>query len=447
MRVLVAAGNVVFAGPLGAGSVAYVDADQLPEDGEAEIEALVIPEGAADDDRSSAALRALTARVRDALAGLDGVVEIVGGGVAAQLLRDSAMVPEDLAEGAPAVIVDLTGHPESDLLDLCSGLPTSGRSSWPGIRRAVQPTSTSTRTSMSVGYASSGCRLPVMVRRRFSRLPAGPYRLPLRKRRSAIPSQSVLRGTASRRSPSARVVSPAPRSREACRPCDVTICRPSPSEHTNRDLDLRKVQARRRGDHATRPLQRGAVGVAHGQRGKRPEWVYEPAGWDASSVKGWDVKAMKMTHARAWPGWVDAIRGTGPLGVDFCRAMREDAGGVFATVPQRDLAWAHNTVMSYGYVLALTARGRSELAVLDWGGGAGQYYLLSKALLPGVTFDYQIRENEQVCEIGRELCPDATFHTADETIEGEFDLAYSASALQFIEDWKHVVRSMARVVA
>ena len=179
--------------------------------------------------------------------------------------------------------------------------------------------------------------------------------------------------------------------------------------------------------------------------GKRNEWVYEPAGRVAPNVKGWDVGEMRMTHTRAWPNWLAAVSGSGPLGVDFCRAMREDDGGVFATVPHRDLVWAHNNVFSYGYVLALTARGRSGLSVLDWGGGAGQYYPVSSALLPGVTFDYHVRDLSQVCEIGRELCPDVTFHTADDTIEGSFDLAYSASSLQFIEDWKHVVQTMARV--
>jgi hypothetical protein len=38
-----------------------------------------------------------------------------------------------------------------------------------------------------------------------------------------------------------------------------------------------------------------------------------------------------------------------------------------------DLAFAHNFVMTFGYVLARTAQSQKRVSVLDWGGGVGQY--------------------------------------------------------------------------
>jgi hypothetical protein len=111
MRVVVDDGNVIFAGPLATGSVAYVDADQLPEDGEADIEALVVPDGAPADDAGLSALRLLAAPLRDALAGVEGVVDVVGVGAVAWLVRTDRG-SHRLAEDAPAAVVDLTGDPD-----------------------------------------------------------------------------------------------------------------------------------------------------------------------------------------------------------------------------------------------------------------------------------------------------------------------------------------------
>jgi hypothetical protein len=111
MRVVVADGTVIFAGPLATGSVAYVDADQLPEEGEAVIEALVVPDAAPADDGGLRALCLLAAPVRDALAGVEGAVDVVGAGAVAWLIR-SDLGSHRLAEDAPAAVVDLTGDPD-----------------------------------------------------------------------------------------------------------------------------------------------------------------------------------------------------------------------------------------------------------------------------------------------------------------------------------------------
>jgi hypothetical protein len=111
MRAAVTDGSVVFTGPLSAGFVAYVDSDQLPRAGDAEIEALVVPDGSPVDDGGALALGALAAGVRDALAGVElaGPIDVVGAGIVAQALR-----AEQPAGRRPSVVVvDLTGEPSA----------------------------------------------------------------------------------------------------------------------------------------------------------------------------------------------------------------------------------------------------------------------------------------------------------------------------------------------
>lgn len=112
MRAVVTAETVVFVGPLDAGHVAYVDADSLPGRGEAEIEALVVPEGTTIDDRGARALGALSAPVREALASLTGRLEVVGEGAVARCIRAERSA-QGSVEDVPDVIVDLTGDPEA----------------------------------------------------------------------------------------------------------------------------------------------------------------------------------------------------------------------------------------------------------------------------------------------------------------------------------------------
>jgi hypothetical protein len=112
MRVVVSDGSVTFVGPVPAGSVAYVDADQLPAEGEAEIEVLTVPDGGTVDDRGARAISALAAPVMSALAAADGAVEVMGAGAVAQFIREHLLASQRLTASAPAVVIDLTGNPD-----------------------------------------------------------------------------------------------------------------------------------------------------------------------------------------------------------------------------------------------------------------------------------------------------------------------------------------------
>src|SRR6476469_2538440 len=76
-----------------------------------------------------------------------------------------------------------------------------------------------------------------------------------------------------------------------------------------------------------------------------PEWEHLPGGWPKQKAEsnGWNVESVAETQLQKWPSFVEAIEGTGPLGVSH--EGPSDGG--------RRNQWAHNLIMSYAYVLAL----------------------------------------------------------------------------------------------
>jgi putative methyltransferase (TIGR04325 family) len=104
----------------------------------------------------------------------------------------------------------------------------------------------------------------------------------------------------------------------------------------------------------------------------------------------------------------------------------------------------HNTMMCYAYVAALAARNKQALSLLDWGGGLGLYYPLTKNVVPDVKIDYHCKELRLLCEKGRLLFPDAHFYDEDnECFARTYDLVLISASLQYAEDWKSAVSQLA----
>ncbi|HEY6451735.1 MAG TPA: methyltransferase domain-containing protein [Steroidobacteraceae bacterium] len=162
------------------------------------------------------------------------------------------------------------------------------------------------------------------------------------------------------------------------------------------------------------------------------EMQYVPDGWHAT--RSWNDPSVADAQEKHWPILVRNVSGPGPLGVAHFpwHTTREDRAD-------------HNVMMSYGYVLALSARKRDAISVLDWGGGAGHYWLYSKALLPEVELEYHCFDLPSLCSLGRRLLPGIHVGADEAEFLGRrYDLVISSSALHYFEDWRSEVDKLAQ---
>lgn len=166
------------------------------------------------------------------------------------------------------------------------------------------------------------------------------------------------------------------------------------------------------------------------------EWEYIPEGWAYAQyhpeVKGWNVQDVLETYKQKWPRFVAMVQGAGPLGVahESDLASREDIS-------------SHNTIMAFAYALALAARHKDALSMLDWGGGIGHYYLLAQVLLPGVRIEYHCKDVPLLAEYGAQLFPDQHFYSDESCLARTYDFVLASGSLHFSEDWQRVLAGLA----
>ncbi len=167
------------------------------------------------------------------------------------------------------------------------------------------------------------------------------------------------------------------------------------------------------------------------------EWEYVPEGWAYAQAhpeaRGWDVEEIRDVYARKWPRFRALVQGTAPLGV----AHESDL------VSNEDLV-SHNAVMGFGYVLALAARNRQSVSLLDWGGGIGHYYLISQALFPDLAVDYHCKDARALAEYGAEVLPEGHFYHDESCLAGSYDLVMASTSLHYTENWQPLVRALAQ---
>ena len=165
-----------------------------------------------------------------------------------------------------------------------------------------------------------------------------------------------------------------------------------------------------------------------------PDWEYLPGGWpDASdAAPGWNAESIVETQLARWPGFVRSVEPPAPFG-----QSNESDGGAPEYV-------VHNTIMTFGYVLARAAQGRTSLTMLDWGGGLGHYCVYARGLLPDLRLDYHCCDLPNLVAAGRAVLPDVTFHSdQDEALAGRYDLVVASSSLQYSRDWRPLLRRLA----
>jgi putative methyltransferase (TIGR04325 family) len=172
------------------------------------------------------------------------------------------------------------------------------------------------------------------------------------------------------------------------------------------------------------------------------EWEYVPEGWERRradpQIKGWDEAAVLEAYKAKLAVFANAVEGTGPIGLPTSAAFRD----VTPTVKDQGI------VLGFAYTLALSSRKKDTVSILDWGGGVGLFYLLSRALLPSeVELDYHCKDLPALCSYGREALPEAHFHEDESCLERRYDLVVASSSLQYSENWSEVLHRLAGVAA
>lgn len=173
--------------------------------------------------------------------------------------------------------------------------------------------------------------------------------------------------------------------------------------------------------------------------GHRPvEWEYIPEGWRYAAkhpeVKGWNVDAIRKVYQEKWPRFVALVEDTGPLGIAHEAPLMNNTN-----------VNSHNTMMTFAYALAIAARQKDQLSVLDWGGGIGHYYQLAQTLLPDVTIEYHCKDMPVLVEYGAQLFPHAHFYTDTACLARTYDFVMASSSLHYSEDWLTVLQGLAKV--
>ena len=172
----------------------------------------------------------------------------------------------------------------------------------------------------------------------------------------------------------------------------------------------------------------------------KPLLEYAPYGWKTQlnngKNKGWSVDSVVNTEKKKWNVFCRNLEGSGPLGFSH---EDNDLSDIYNT----DF---HNVHISYAYVLAMAAQKKDCISVLDWGGSLGHYYLIGRAVLPDVSFDYHIKEVPLMAKAGKQLNPDVHWHDNEGCLERNYDLIMINGSLLYMEDWADVLNRIARSV-
>jgi putative methyltransferase (TIGR04325 family) len=171
-----------------------------------------------------------------------------------------------------------------------------------------------------------------------------------------------------------------------------------------------------------------------------PTLKYAPKGWqtplNSEEEAGWNTTGIVTAESERWTAFSQLVKGAGPLG--FCHEHCDP------TVT-RNVSF-HNVSLTFGYVLALAAQGKTKVSVLDYGGGLGHYYQIGRTLLPDLVLDYHCKDVPLMVEAGRRVNPDIRWFTDDRCLGNSYDLVMISGSLQYQEQWREFLRSLAPCV-
>jgi putative methyltransferase (TIGR04325 family) len=166
-----------------------------------------------------------------------------------------------------------------------------------------------------------------------------------------------------------------------------------------------------------------------------PEWAVVPEGWAENDTRGegWLHESIVAANVARWPSFMRTIEGPGPLGVD-----RE------TTEISYQNRVTHTLINAFSYVLARAAYHKEEIAVLDWGGGLGNYSKIARAALPEITIRYTVHDLPPFCAAGQKLLPEVRFEADRQVALGKpYDVVFASSSFQYLRDWRSRIAEIA----
>jgi putative methyltransferase (TIGR04325 family) len=168
-----------------------------------------------------------------------------------------------------------------------------------------------------------------------------------------------------------------------------------------------------------------------------PEWEYVADTWAAACkrqpCRGWNDASIVQAYEATWRAFTKQLQGPKPLGIS------PEAPG-----EPRDNLLFHNSIMTFGYALALAAQHKENLHFLDWGGGLGHYFMIAQTLLPDVVIDYVCKDLPLLTEAGRTQLPAGKFYHDDSCLAHSYDFVLASGSLQFAPDWRTTLSGLAR---
>lgn len=167
-----------------------------------------------------------------------------------------------------------------------------------------------------------------------------------------------------------------------------------------------------------------------------PAWEYVPEGWARKDPRltDWNVEGVVAAYEAKISGFLAALHGPEPLGMDT-------EARLLSTDPH---ITGQSHILAFAYSLLLASRRSDSVSILDWGGGVGLFFALSRVLLPReVAIEYHVKEMPLVCDLGRTAFPEVHFHDDDSCLDRQYDLVFASGALQMSEDWKVLLHGLA----
>jgi putative methyltransferase (TIGR04325 family) len=175
-------------------------------------------------------------------------------------------------------------------------------------------------------------------------------------------------------------------------------------------------------------------------KNKYVEWEHMPKGWLVETIdpniKGWNVDSILNAYKANWDGFVSALNDKLPFGIS----------PESNNINRIDLT-SHNIMMTYAYVLALSSLNKSCISMLDWGGGIGHYYFISKSLLPSLEIDYHCKDVSTLVSYGKETFPYLSFYSDEICLDRKYDFVLASTSLHYSQDWIKTLKGLAKATS